>query len=266
MPFAENNGCKIHYQIKQGKTPLLLVAGLGADVTFWSPPFIRRLNKNFKLILTDNRGAGNSDKPSDKYTIKQMAEDILNVLNHAGLEKINIIGISMGGFISQEFAINYSQRVLKCVLIATHFGGEKRIAPDFNYTAKLLPSLQLSEEENARRALSVLYSENFLKQRGKSLMKFYKQTKKQNKMPVHALLNQFDAAKEFECESRLDNMLCPTLVLQGTKDKIIKPGNAALLKQRISNCRVVMFEGAGHSLPAERPNECADEIERFILK
>ncbi len=264
MPFAENNDCKIHYRVEAKGNVLVLIAGLGADMNYWPPAFIRLLKKNFKLVLIDNRGAGLSGKPDEKYTVKKMAHDVLCVLDHAGINNANICGISLGGFIAQEFVINYPEKVNKCILIATHFGGPNRVKPDFNDTAKLVPDPKLSREENAKKALSVLYSVNFLNKHEKALLRFFSREKK-NPMPAHAFLRQNAAGKDYISETRLQNVKCPVLILQGDEDKIIKPGNAKLMEGKLKNAKAVIFPGAGHSLPVEKPGESAKYITDFIL-
>jgi pimeloyl-ACP methyl ester carboxylesterase len=161
--------------------------------------------------------------------------------------------------------LDYPERVKNGILIATHFGGENRIAPDFNDTAKLMPVPDLSLTENIKRSLSVLYSKNFLDKYEEVLTNFVLEQKDKNFVPPYVLLNQHDASRMFVSEHRLNEIENPVLILQGSEDKIVMPENAKLLENKIKNSKAVIFQGIGHTVPAEIPEQCVNEIKDFVL-
>jgi len=118
MPFAKINNFSIYYDIYGAGEPLVLIAGLGSDSMSWFN-VIDDLAKNYKLIVFDNRGCGRSDYPSGKISIEDMAEDTAGLLGYLNIDKANILGHSMGGYIAQEIAINYPERVNNLILVST---------------------------------------------------------------------------------------------------------------------------------------------------
>ena len=118
MPFVNVGNAKINYHvIGQGK-PLILISGLGTDHKTWIfqiPVF----KEHFKLIVFDNRGMGKSTGSIGPYTTDLMADDVKKLIDFLKLEKVNILGSSMGGMIVQKFAIKYPGYVERLVLCST---------------------------------------------------------------------------------------------------------------------------------------------------
>ena len=99
--YCNANGISIAYQDRGAGEPLLLLMGLGASSLKWEP-HMAVYEKFFRVIAPDNRGSGKSDKPKlETYTIREMAQDALAVLDAAGIESAHINGISMAGAIAQ---------------------------------------------------------------------------------------------------------------------------------------------------------------------
>jgi 3-oxoadipate enol-lactonase len=122
MPFTENGGVKIYWEEEGKGAPVLLIMGLGWPSYMWyrTKPL---LTKHYRTITFDNRGAGRSDVPAGPYPIATMASDAAAVLDAAGIESAHIYGVSMGGMIAQEFALQYPKRVKSLILGCTQAGG-----------------------------------------------------------------------------------------------------------------------------------------------
>ncbi len=111
MPYlALPNGDEIHYQTIGAGPPLALVPGLNGVTSFYDP-FIPTLQERFTLILHDHRGAGRSSAPEIAYSIDQMRDDLLAVLDGLGIARCHVVGHSAGGAIAQALAIDYPERV-----------------------------------------------------------------------------------------------------------------------------------------------------------
>ena len=102
--------------------PLLLIHGLGYARWGWEP-VVEPLARSFDVILFDNRGIGESDAPEGPYTTAQMADDAVQVLDEAGVERAHVVGTSLGGMVAQELALGRPERVEKLVLACTTPGG-----------------------------------------------------------------------------------------------------------------------------------------------
>src|SRR5579863_8901572 len=122
MPFVENQGARIYWNEQGQGEPVLLIMGLGYPSNLWhrTRPL---LAQRYRTIAFDNRGVGLSDVPPGPYSIATMASDAAAVLDAAGVSDANVFGVSMGGMIAQEFALQYPQRTRSLILGCTAAGG-----------------------------------------------------------------------------------------------------------------------------------------------
>src|SRR5580693_3892524 len=122
MPFADNQGTKIYWDEQGTGAPILLIMGLGYPSAMWNR-MRPALSASYRTIALDNRGAGESDVPPGPYSIPVMASDAAAVLDAAGVPSAHVFGLSMGGMIAQEFALQYPKRVRSLILGCTAAGG-----------------------------------------------------------------------------------------------------------------------------------------------
>ena len=115
-------GVRIVWEERGSGPPLLLIQGLGYARWSWEP-VLPGLAERFRVISFDNRGIGESDKPAGPYTAREMADDALQVLDEAGVERAHVLGASLGGMIAQELAVAAPERVERLVLCCTTPGG-----------------------------------------------------------------------------------------------------------------------------------------------
>ena len=118
MPTINVNGLNMYYEEHGQGEPLLMIQGLSAHSLHWlmQTPVMAQ---HFRTIVFDNRGAGRTEAPEGPYTIRQMADDTAGLMDALQVERAHVVGISMGGIIAQELAINYPQKVNKLVLLST---------------------------------------------------------------------------------------------------------------------------------------------------
>ena len=126
MPFVENQAAKIYWDEQGSGEPLLLIMGLSYPSSMWhrTRPL---LAQSFRTIAFDNRGIGQSDVPPGVYPIAQMASDAAAVLDAADVASAHVFGVSMGGMIAQEFALQYPKRVRSLILGCTAAGGPNAV-------------------------------------------------------------------------------------------------------------------------------------------
>ncbi len=106
MPIAHANNIAINYEVHGDGEPLIMINGLADDLSSWAYQ-TEEFARHFKVIIFDNRGIGGTDKPEGRYTTAEMAADARGLLNHLGIERAHVLGVSMGGMIAQEFALAY---------------------------------------------------------------------------------------------------------------------------------------------------------------
>ncbi len=257
LPKVKVNGINIYYEMYGEGFPLLMIMGLGADLTWWDPEIINSFSKKFKVIVFDNRGAGRSDKPPGEYSIKMFAEDTYGLMKALGIDKAHVLGVSMGGMIAQELAISHPEAVEKLVLVVTTPGGPRSVPPRPEALAALTMNRRgMKPEEIARKTVESLFPKEYL-ERNRELAKELVRRITKYPIPPDAYERQLRAVMNFDAYDRLHLIRSSTLIIAGGKDIIVPPENGRILAERIPNSKLVIFENSGHGLIVQ-------ERERFI--
>lgn len=123
MSKAKVNDINIYYDVHGDGFPLVMVMGFLGNADCWDPRMLPVLSDKFKVIVFDNRGAGRTDISAKEFSIKLFAEDTVGLMDMLNISRAHVLGISMGGMIAQEVALNYPERVEKLILASTFCGG-----------------------------------------------------------------------------------------------------------------------------------------------
>lgn len=270
MPFADINDTRIYYEIHgptEG-TNLVLLEGWGESLWRWFRQ-LPEFSKHHRVIIFDNRGAGRSAKPDIPYTIKLFAEDTYQLLKFLAIEKAHILGISMGGYIAQQFAFSYPKIVQGLILASTCFGGPKSraIQPSNEIMAAMfaMPTETISLEEATAIRRSTAWSEKFLKENNE-LVKQMDKWISENPQPEYARGRQAEASLSFDSEEFVGKITAPTLILHGEKDQIVVPENAKMLLNAIPNSRLILFRDSPHRILVERYNDVNKLVLNFLTE
>ena len=260
MPFFDHRGIKIFYEISGKGPPLILINGLSADVRQWEP-LVGNLEDSFEILRYDMRCAGKSDKPQAPFSIQDLSEEVLALLKHVNINKINMLGFSMGGMIVQDFTLKYPKMVDKLILLATA-PSIKRPYPPSSYAKSLLYVTEFSEEILVKLFFSIFGP----KYRKKVLPEDYVRMKleDENAQPLEAYLNQLQALDQFDCVEEVDKISRPTLIATGDHDKLVSPENSQWLNQKIQGSKLHYFKGVGHMVPLECPQELSNLLKSFL--
>ena len=258
MPFTENNGVKIYWEEEGKGAPLLLIMGLGWPSYMWyrTKPLVA---EQYRTITFDNRGAGRSDIPAGPYPIATMASDAAAVLDAAGVESAHLYGVSMGGMIAQEFALQYPKRVKSLILGCTAAGGPeaKRAAPE---VLEVLTCQGMTPEEAARAINPYIYDKGTPPSRIEEDLK----VRLQWPPTFDGYMAQLQGIMMWEAYSRIVQIAAPTLVVHGETDQLVPPENGKLIAQRISGSKLVMIPHASHIYSTDQP-EAAHELVLELL-
>ena len=253
MPFADVNGLRLYYEWhgEEGGTPLVLVMGLGGDTTAW--PFqLAAFAPHYRVLVFDNRGAGQSDAPDVPYTTRDMARDLLGLLDELGVGRAHLLGLSLGGAIAQEAVLAAPERFASVQLHATWAGPH----PYFQALVHAVRMARLQfDREGFYRALSVwLFTpECFRSQPEMVEMVVQRAAHHPHPVGLHAYLRQTDAVLGHDTRDRLHRVRCPALVAVGSHDLITPPTLAEELASRISGARHVVLPDVGHGALWEAP-------------
>jgi 3-oxoadipate enol-lactonase len=244
--------------------PLLLIPGLGAGRSAFDP-ILADLAKAHRVITFDPRGIGESEG-SGNATLTAMAQDVVAVLDTAGVASAAVFGASMGGLVAQHLVVEHPGRVADLILAATAPGGDAGVDPKPADQAALLGKGARSPEDAYRLACTVLYSLQFQRAHPEFIEA---QIRERARHPVRPRVfsDQFKAMwqpdNSFE---RLAAVAVPTLVMHGTEDVVTPFENARILAGQIPGARLRPFEGCGHLFFHERPAETARVVSEHLRR
>ena len=264
MPKIRINTFNLFYEIYGDGPPLLMILGLGANISWWGKYFLNGLAKHFKVIVFDNRGTGQSEDPKLDYFIRTLADDAIGLLDTLNIDKASIFGHSMGGGIAQELALNYT-RVNKLVLCSASCGGNKSIlaSPEvLDIVAK--PRKGRDLEEVAKENLKIFYSIEFMEEHPK-LINFAIKNMVKAPLDPNSYFRQTKAIELFNTSNRLKDLKIPTLILHGMKDVLVPPQNANILAELIPNSQVKIFSQSAHAPFVEEPDLVLNAIIEFLI-
>ncbi len=246
MSFAKVGDINLYYEVHGKGEPLVLVMGYGLHGGHWYA--IRdKLAREYRVIVFDNRGTGRSDKPEMPYTAKMMAGDVVGLLDALDIGAANVFGISMGGMIAQEFALNYPDRLNNLILGCTFCGGTKAIPLDPECVAFFSnPELYtLSIEDMARATIPWLWNKEFIENNPAASERFIA-TCCEYPTPLQTFMSHQNAILTHDTYDRLPDIKAPTLIIAGSGDRQIPYENSKLLASMIPNAELAIIENAGH--------------------
>ncbi|MGA1687130.1 MAG: alpha/beta fold hydrolase [Ilumatobacteraceae bacterium] len=285
MAQAAVNGITIEFEEYGRGDPLLLVMGLSGQLTDWPPELIEHLvAAGFRVIAPDNRDIGLSTEMSGEglarssvvqamlgrpakapYSLSDMASDAVGVLDHLGIDRAHVVGMSMGGMISQEIAIGWPDRVLSLTSIMSHTGDRRHglAKPSLLWRITRLgdpdPSNPSSVVDNSMKIWQWIsgptYDEAVARQRIEAGV--------ERSIRVQGTARQ--TAAIFASRDRtplLASVKCPTLVVHGMVDPLVTPSGGRTTAKAVPGARLIEFPDMGHDLPTNRIPEIVEEIRR----
>jgi pimeloyl-ACP methyl ester carboxylesterase len=171
-----------------------------------------------------------------------MASDAAAVLDAAGIESSHVFGVSMGGMIAQEFVLQYPQRVWSLILGCTAAGGPTAVRAEAEATQMLMKRDQMSPEQAAEAAVPFIYERGTPR---KWIDEDLAIRRPWFPSP-EGYVAQLQGILAWEAYSRLGQIVAPTLVIHGESDRLVPPGNANLMAERIPGAKLVMIPHASH--------------------
>jgi 3-oxoadipate enol-lactonase len=263
MPTAKLRNVEMYYEIHGQGEPLVFVCGLTLDHRFWQSQ-IRGLSSEFQVIVFDNRDTGQTKTDITEYGIDDLADDIANLLDELKIEKVHLLGFSMGGFIAQSFAARYPQKLKSLILAGTTAkvsNRTRRVTVNW-----LTVSAHLSREDALKEMFLWVYS-----------TKFYEDDTNWRKL-LDAFLNmppsqtpeqfqrQAKSLKETDLTHYAKQIKTPTLVLVGTEERVFTVQDCKDLAGLIEGAELHVFEGLAHNFCVEDPRTVNQEIAAFCRK
>lgn len=264
MPYVRLADVELYYEIQGQGQPLLMIRGLGSNADHWytqTPAF----TPHYRVITFDNRGIGRSSNPGGAFGIKDMADDTLGLMDALGLERPHVFGLSMGGMIAQELAINHPERVRGLVLACTHPGGDHQVQHGQEVRELFTEMVYVASPEAKLKASPTLFDPANLAERPELAAEYAKVSLK-HPAGAEILSKQWEAVLGHDTYERLGRIKAQTLVLTGDKDVLIPPGNSEILAERIPGAQLVVAPGGGHQILVERAEACNRVVLEFLSR
>lgn len=236
--------------------PLLLLHSLALDRHVWDG-LLPTLRRHRPVVTVDLRGHGASP-PSAEFTIEQMADDVAATLDSAGIERVDVAGLSLGGSVAQAFATRHSHRTVALVLIDTTawYGPNAskqwadRAAKAHSSGMRSLSAFQLDRWfSDGFRVEHPQLCEELLERFARNDLASYEAT-------CHAL-------GAFDLRDEIGTIQVPTLVIVGSDDPATPLSHAQDLRERIPDASLHVLQGARHLTPIERSNDVGDLLDSF---
>jgi 3-oxoadipate enol-lactonase len=241
---------------------LLLVQGLGFDRLGWDP-VLPGLRQRFRVVTMDNRGTGRSDAAERVFAVPDLARDAVAVLDAAGLARVHVLGVSLGGMIAQELAINHPDRVDDLVLCCTTPGWPSGYPMPSASLRLMATTRNLSAETALRRAVENALSEQSVAERPELVEQLVRHEHKHRVEPAAATALAGAGARYYG-GGRQSRIQARTLILQGTADRVVDQRNARLLSERIPRATLELLPGLGHLFFWESPDALITPVTRFL--
>jgi 3-oxoadipate enol-lactonase len=259
MPNTQNQGVNIYWDEQGQGAPILLIMGLGYPSQMWyrTRPL---LAERYRTIALDNRGVGRSDMPPGPYPILVMAEDAAAALDAAGVDSAHVYGVSMGGMIAQEFALQFPHRVRSLILGCTAAGGPTAVRAEPEVTQLLMSRGQMTPEQAAEAAVPFIYDSGTPRARIDEDLA----ARKDWLVRPEAYINQLMGILAWEAYSRLERIDVPTLVIHGEADRLVPPANGKLIAARIPGAKLVLIPNAGHIFSTDQPDAAHRPVLEFL--
>jgi pimeloyl-ACP methyl ester carboxylesterase len=262
------NGIRLHYQVSGTGTPLALAHGYGATLEMWDGQ-IDEFSKRYQVVVYDTRGHGRTEAPREwrSYTLDDYVEDQRQLMDHLGIENAYVGGLSMGGMIALQFALEHPQRVKALLLCDTsasnrHWRGlrgdesegrpgaavlrfvVRNVAPAGFAFARYLPLQHMPQVRRAPDGVKS-YLRNLRRHTALGLRGGW-----------HAIMERPDV------EHRLGEISVPTLIIVGDRDRLLAPSR--YMQEHIRGCRFVLIKDSPHGTADWRPEAFNHAVLGFL--
>jgi 3-oxoadipate enol-lactonase len=261
MPVADLNGFQIHYDVHGDGDALVCVHGLGCDRRAWALQ-IGPFSQQHKTVVFDNRDVGQSTLATSDYTTADMAADVLALADHLELDSFHLLGISLGGMISQQVALAAPERVRTLTLAVTHGGVQK----GGQLRGRLLGAYarHLPLEDRVDNLLYLCYTEAFFE--NDSMYEFMRNALLENPypQPPEAFARQANAGSLHDLRDRLPELTMPVHVIGAERDLMIPIWKADELAALIPGAKYTKIPAQGHGVMWEAADEFNAVVTEFL--
>jgi len=261
MPKIAVRDIEVNYQDEGTGFPLILVHGLNGDLTGWTlvmPEF----SKHYRTLALDVRGHGGTSKPDQPYSIQGFSEDLFEFLNKKQLPKVHLLGLSMGGAIAQQFALDHPGMIRSLILVSTFSYVD-------DHARRALKGLKKCLAQGGYPAffdeiLKLAFTPKFIAANPGPIAEL-REKRIQVNSPV-AIGRATEACMAFDLKDQISKITLPTLVVSGREDVFTPLHLAEQIHRSIGGSEWKILEGVGHALYLEKAPALSQTVLEFLKR
>lgn len=259
------DGAAIHFETAGFGDPLVLIPGFASGI--WSWTWQADLAQDFRVIKFDPRGIGKS-QPNDKtqlanQSITTFMFDVLSLLDALDIKRANVLGASFGGFVAQEFALRFPERLDKLILACTTVGGKDHISPDIEILRSFTRDPDRPLGEQIRRFFRPAFTERFNAENAGTVEKVCC-LREQNEVSDETYLAQLQTAFSFDASDRIGEIKHETFVITGDNDNLVPMQNSINLAAKLPNADLKIIKNGSHMIFVENAEEFNRIVREFL--
>jgi pimeloyl-ACP methyl ester carboxylesterase len=271
MPLlTTDDGVKLHYEETGTGTPVVLVHEFAGDSRSWEPQ-VRYLSRRYRCIAFNARGWPPSEVPTDvaSYSQARARDDIRAVLDHLGIDKAHVVGLSMGGFATLHFGLTYPERARSLLVAGAGYGSEKGEREKFRNEAEAIAD-RLEREGMAAFADAYAYGPTRVQLEGKDPRGFAEFKAMLAEHSAKGAANtQLGVQRErpsiFDLGEQLAKLTVPMLVVTGDEDwPCLAPG--IFIKRTCRSAALLVLPNTGHTVNIEEPGAFNAALADFLAQ
>jgi len=271
MPYATtNDAVRLYYEEAGDGDVLVFVHEYAGDHRSWEPQ-IRYFSRRYRCVAFNARGFPPSDVPTDQnmYSQQHACDDVLAILNHLGIERAHIVGLSMGGFATLHFGLEYPQRARSLVITGCGYGAEGDKREQFQAETEV--AAQLIEQSDGQ-AFAAQYSEGptrvqFQNKDPRGWLEFREQLAEHSMQGAALTMRGVQKARPsiFDLEDRMQRLTVPTLIVTGDEDDPCLVPNF-FMKRIIPSAALSVLPNSGHTINLEEPGRFNSVVSEFLTQ
>jgi len=256
----EANGIEMNYELsgREGGQVVVLSHSLGASLAMWDPQ-MEILESDFRVLRYDLRGHGNTEAPAGAYTLEQLGDDAIGLLDALGIDVIHWVGLSIGGMIGQSLALNYPDR-LQCVALCD----TAPVIPDEAqpiWQERIDAILQKGTKALVDPTMERWFTAPYLSENPPEVQRVREQFLA---TPVAGFVGCGEAIRCLNYLERLSEIKHPTLIMVGEEDLGTPVAASEAMHARIPNSRLVVLPSAAHLSNVEQSEAFNNELVSFL--
>tara|TARA_B100001123_G_scaffold377471_1_gene444971 strand:- start:242 stop:1123 length:882 start_codon:yes stop_codon:yes gene_type:complete len=268
MPYANSDGIKLYYEESGSGTAVLFIHEFAGDHRSWEPQ-MRHFSARYRCVCYSARGYPPSDIPPEPESYKQeiQADDAARILDHLGIDKAHIVGLSMGGFATLHFGLRHPQKALSLSVTGCGYGADKNNRDKFIADAE---KVAREYDRNGSQAVADFYAESstrvqFQNKNPRGWAEFKRQLSEHSAAGAANTMRGYQKTRPslYDIEEELKKLVVPTLVVTGDEDEpCLEP--SLYLKRTIPSAGLSILPRSGHTINLEEPDIFNGIIANFL--